>query len=110
MSKKEKFLKTYAIALIFFSACGIYPLVLVYEDRPPEIYEFVTFIGLISSWYLITGLGILLKRRWGYYLFKSFLYLFLFVFPIGTFIAYASLRYMKRNHIKGLFGFKDGTG
>jgi len=112
MSKKDRFLKTYGIALIFLAACGIYPLVLLYsiEDRPPDIHEFVIFYVLMGGWYLTTGVGILLRSKWGYFFFKSFLYFLLLCFPIGTFIAYASLKYIKRNHIKTLFGFKSGGG
>jgi hypothetical protein len=112
MSKKERFLKTYGIVLIFFSACGIYPLVLLYsiEDRPPDIHEFVIFIVLMGGWYLTTGIGILLRSKWGYFFFKSFLYILLLGFPIGTFIAYASLKYIKRNDIKTLFGFGTPSG
>ncbi len=111
MLKKERFLRTYGIALIFLSACSIYILVRLYsmEDRPPDIHEFVIFFMLMGGWYLTTGVGILLRSKWGYFFFKSFLYLLLLAFPIGTFIAYASLKYIKRNHIKTLFGF-DTSG
>lgn len=109
MSKRERFLKTYGIVLIFLSACGIYPLVLLYsmEDRPPDIHvhKFVIFFVLMGGWYLTTGIGILLRSKWGYFFFKFFLYILLLGFPIGTFIAYASLKYIKRNDIKTLFGF-----
>lgn len=102
---KDRFLKTYGIVLIFLSVCGIYTLILLYtlEDRPPDIRLFVIFFILMSGWYLTTGVGILLRRKWGYFFFKSFLYFLLLGFPIGTFIAYASLKYIKKNHIKALF-------
>ncbi len=114
MQKGERFLKTYGIALIFLSACGIYPLVALYltEDRPPDIdvHEFVTFFVLMGGWYLTTGIGILLRSRWGYFFFKFFLYILLLGFPIGTFIAYKSLKYIKGNDIKTLFGFGTSGG
>jgi hypothetical protein len=114
MPKRERFLKTYGIVLICFSICCIYPLVTLYfmKDRPPKIdvHEFVMFFVLTSGWYLITGIGILLRRKWGYFLFKFFLYIFLLGFPVGTFIAYKSLKYIKRNDIKTLFGFGTSEG
>ncbi len=109
MPKGERFLKTYGILLICFSICGIFPLLSLYfmKDRPPDIdvNEFVTFFVLIGGWYLITGIAILLRRKWGYFFFKFFLYILLLGFPLGTFIAYKSLKYLKRYDIKALFGF-----
>lgn len=114
MPKGKRFLKTYGIVLICFSICGIYPLVSLYfmEERPPniDVHKFVTFFVLISGWYLTTGIGILLRSKWGYFFFKFFLYILLLGFPVGTFIAYKSLKYMKRNDIKTLFGFASKNG
>ncbi len=109
---KERFLKTYGIVLIFLSACGFCMLVLLYimGVRPRDIRLFVIFSILMGSWYLTTGIGILLRRKWGYFFFKSFLYFLLLSFPIGTFIAYASLKYIKSNDIKSLFGFASRSG
>jgi len=103
----ERFLRTYGIVLIFLSACGIYPVVLLYtlKDRPPDIHVFVIFFIMMGGWYLTTGIGILLRRKWGYFSFKWFLYFLLLCFPIGTFVGYVSLKYIKRNYIKNLFGF-----
>ena len=104
---REGFLKTYGIALIVLSACCICLLVLVYtlEDRPSDIHLFVIFFVLMGGWYFTTGVGILLRRKRGYFFFKSFLYFLLLGFPIGTFFAYVNLKYIKRNHLKTLFGF-----
>src|SRR4030043_1580825 len=112
MSRKEQYLKTYSIALIFLAVCGLYPLLVLYslEDRPPNIHFFVIFLAAVGCWYLTTGIGILLRTKWGYFFLKSFLYFLLLWFPIGTFIAYASLKYMKKNHIKTLFGFGASGG
>jgi len=52
---------------------------------------------------MATGLGVLYRTRWGYYLFKLFLYLLLLGFPIGTFISYKALSYMKRHRIETHF-------
>jgi len=72
------------------------------ENRP--LLDSYNYFGMcISFWYFITGIGLLAMRRWGYYLFVFFLYLMLFGFPIGTFIAYKSLKYIKKNKIKAYF-------
>ncbi len=68
-------------------------------------FSYFLFYGgiVISTWYLVTGIGILVKGKWGYYLFKVFLYVLLVSFPIGTLISYFSLKYIKKNNIKDLF-------
>src|SRR5882672_4199453 len=43
----------------------------------------------------VTGLGVVRFTKWGYRLFKIFLYVLLFGFPIGTIVAYLTLSYMK---------------
>ena len=64
-----------------------------------------TFLMLVttSGWHLITGLGIILQKMWGYYLMKLYLYLLLLGIPIGTYIALKSLRYIRDNQIEEFF-------
>lgn len=66
------------------------------------------FIASVTAWHLITGLGVIMRTKWGYYLFKFFLYLLIISFPIGTFISYKTLKYMKKNNIKKYF-FEKST-
>ncbi len=68
-------------------------------------FSYFLFYGgiVIATWFLVTGVGIFIIEKWGYYLFKSFLYVLLVFFPIGTIISYISLKYMKKNNIKDLF-------
>ncbi len=61
-------------------------------------------VGL-HMFYLLTGVGVVSLARWGYYLFKFFLYLHLFIaFPIGTIISYFTLSYMRKHQISRYFG------
>lgn len=57
--------------------------------------------------FLSTGVGVIDQRRWGYILFKFFLYLLLLGFPIGTIISYKTLAYMRQHQLKRLFGFTE---
>ena len=66
---------------------------------PSEFY----FITTIALWYFLTGLGVVGLKKWGYYLFKFFLYILFVSFPIGTVISYKTLKYMKKNNIKDYF-------
>ena len=65
--------------------------------------EFRCFIIFMTAWHLSTGLGILFRKIWGFYLLKSYLYFLLLGFPIGTWIAVKSLRYIKEKEIVRFF-------
>lgn len=98
-----RFLKIYAYILIASSIGCVYTLyVSAYFEKRPWYYNYFGISMLI--WYLITGIGILMRKMWGYYLFKLFLYVLLLGFPIMTYISYKSLQYTKKNNIKVLFG------
>jgi len=66
-------------------------------------FEFREFLIVALSWYFLIGFGLILRRIWGYYLFVGFLYFSYPAIPIGTFIAYKGLKYMKENDIKSFF-------
>jgi len=95
------FLRMYGYILILFSLACLYTLFV----SPPEGGPFWSnyFVIIVSAWYLITGMSILTRQAWGYYLFIFFLYVLFLAFPIGTIISYKSLKYIKKNDIKGLF-------
>jgi len=73
-----------------------------YEEKPQSALHFLIAVHLF---YLFTGVGVVLRTKWGYFLFKVFLYLMLLAFPIGTIISYLALSYMKKHKIKTHFGF-----
>lgn len=64
---------------------------------------FRDFLIITITWYFLMGLGLTLRKIWGYYLFVAFLYLSYPGFPIGTLIAYKGLKYIKENDIKSFF-------
>jgi hypothetical protein len=102
MQKELLFIKIYGYILIAFFVGGMDLLYIsrFIEDFPPSHRYFGI---VVSFWYLITGTGILMRTKWGYYLFKFFLYFIFIGFPIGTIISYLSLSYMKKNNIKFIF-------
>jgi len=62
---------------------------------------------------LVTGIGVFGFRKWGYYLFKMFLYVLAFGFPVGTVVSYVTLAYVRKHHIETHFGMPEhppGTG
>ena len=92
----------FGYVLISVSVAGIvffYWVSLQVELKLGDIY----FILITAFWHIITGLGVIKSTKWGYYLFKLFLYLLFICFPIGTLISYKTLSYMKKNNIKRYF-------
>ena len=69
-------------------------------ERPAILYTLVFF----NSLYVAIGVGVLARARWGYVVFKAFLYVLLVVFPIGTALSWLTLRYLRRHSIERYFG------
>ena len=98
--KGKQFTAIWGIMLIISAGICIYFAVPLSAESP----EYFTYIQIGTAvWNLVTGVGILLRKKWGYYLLKFVLYILLLSFPIGTIISYYSLKYMKNNNIKELF-------
>lgn len=76
----------------------------IFGSKPRHYFHFYFWFGSVI-FYLLTGVGVMRLTKWGYILFKLFLYLFLLAFPIGTVISCVTLRYMRRHRIKSHFGF-----
>jgi hypothetical protein len=74
-----------------------------YLNDPELSTGFKIFGVIISMWHLLGGIGILLKKAWGFYIFKSYLYILFLGIPIGTYIAFKMLDYIKRNNLKEYF-------
>lgn len=75
----------------------------VYVFGPGSKFVFIVWT-VTQCFQLATAIGIIRLRRWGYVLFKILLYIMLIGFPIGTFISYMTLSYMKRHNVKRFFG------
>lgn len=108
MDKKIRFIRIFGyVFLSLFIGC-LYTFYVVYSVEGRPFYR--NYFGLsVSTWYLLTAIGVLRQTKWGYYLFKFSLYVFLLGFPIGTIISYKSLSYMKRNKIRELFGLGNAA-
>ena len=70
-----------------------------------EFYFPLTMLVLYLLFYLLAGVGVLASTRWGYRLFKFFLWVLFFGFPVGTIISYVTLSYMRKHQIQTFFGF-----
>ncbi len=100
--KIDRFLNIYGwISIGLFAGCLYTLYVISFND---SLSVFMGYSGTaITIWYLVTGIGILARKLWGYYLLKTFLWIMFLAFPIGTFISFKSLKFMKRNSIKKVF-------
>jgi hypothetical protein len=102
LDKKMRFVKIFGYTLIILFVGCLFTLGIYSSIEKRSLYY--NYFGIaLSLWYLITGIGILIRQKWGYYLFKFFLYVLLLAFPIGTIISYKSLAYIKEKDIKYLF-------
>ena len=86
---------------VFLITIGVAGLLYYFQHLTDP--RFRTFIVVGIGWHLITGLGIVLRKMWGYYLLKFYLYALLLAVPIGTYIAWQSLGYLRDNEIKEFF-------
>ena len=102
MTKGTRFIRVYGFVLMGLFVGCVYAIYLISQVEGRS-FDSCKLGCVISLWYLITGIGLLARKPWGYYLFKFFLYVLLLAFPIGTIVSYKSLSYIKRHGIKSLF-------
>ena len=65
--------------------------------------SFSYFIAFMVVVHFFVGLGIVLRKSWGMDLFKCYLYILFLGFPIGTYIAIKTLKYIKNNNADKYF-------
>jgi hypothetical protein len=54
-------------------------------------------------------IGVLLRKKWAYHLFRIMMWLLFFGVPIGTLVSYFTLAYMRRHNIERHFGLPPAT-
>jgi len=58
------------------------------------------FIGSVSIFHLVLGIGILLRKKWILTIFTAYLHLLYFGFPLGTYLARQTLKYIDKHKIE----------
>lgn len=66
-------------------------------------YGFEFFVILTSFLHIFIGLGVILKKMWGFYSLKFYLYFLYLAIPIGTYVAIKTLKYIKTYSIEKYF-------
>lgn len=106
-------------AALILAAAGIACGVLFYPGSPAFVAKLdrgglivaVAALAPAVLFYLFTGLGVILRLTLGYYLFRTFLYIHLFVgFPVTTVFAYRGLAYTQAPSVKRHFGIRSEPG
>ncbi len=92
----------FAFVLIASSIIGVVMFIDLIND-PSFDKDFSIFLFVMVAWHILTGIGIVVQRFWGLVLFKFYLYVLYIGFPIGTYIARKTLRYMRENKIEKYF-------
>lgn len=103
--KKNNILKPIKIfsgILIVASFIGIFKFFPLLAD-PEFDSSFKVFIIGMSIFHFITGVGLLIQKVWGFYLFKLYLFIWLLGVPIGTYISYKTLQYIKKHDLEKFF-------
>lgn len=92
-------LRYFAYILIVIAFFGFAILVLELSEIKylPVVWAFV---GSVSLFHLAVGIGVLFRKRWGFTVFKGYLYLLYIGFPIGTYIGHKTLKYIDENNIE----------
>ena len=95
-------LKYFAYILISASVFGVW---LLYDLSQQDGFDlhFSIFVAVSMALHSIVGFSILSMKRWGYVIFKCYLYLLFLAIPVGTYISYRTLKYMDANRISGLY-------
>jgi hypothetical protein len=95
-------IKIFGFCLILMGVVGLIMNFLV-RGNISYAFEFVCFILFFPFFHILIGIGVIFKKRWGYYFFKFYLYILYFAIPIGTYVSIKTFKYINKNDIENLF-------
>ena len=92
------------ILYYFFTACFIGLLLhfLLISDTDYTI-EFEIFVILFTTIHGVIGLGILIRKRWGFWLFQWYLSMLYIAFPIGTYLSFKIKKHINKINLQKYF-------
>ena len=69
-----------------------------------EVERALFYLVLVTNFaHVATGVGLMMLKKWGFVLFKCFLFVGVLAFPIGTVISYVTLSYIKKHRVEENF-------
>ena len=84
---------------------GIIGLIMYFSLLDNELYTtgFRIFVLSFTFINLFTGMGVVLRKMFGYYMLKAYLYFLILGFPVGTLISIKALKQIKASNINSYF-------
>jgi hypothetical protein len=67
-------------------------------------YDFQIFVLILSALHFSLGLGLILRNKWAYFVFRYYVLLLYVGFPFGTYLSKKMTKYLETNDIKRFFG------
>jgi len=64
---------------------------------------FKAFVLVVSFLHILVGSGVILRRIWGFYALKLYLYSLYLAIPIGTYVAIKTFKYIRTYNIEQYF-------
>lgn len=89
----------------FFIGVGVAGFLMHFAALNDARYSagFQLFVVVLSLLHILIGLGVILKKNWGFHIFKFYLHLLYLAIPIGTYVAIKTLQYIRTNNIERYF-------
>jgi len=92
-------------ALLYFMGFGLFCLAVPLTANTEKLNNpnVLIFFYVLSGIHLLIGLGVLARKKWGFYCLKYYLYFLKPGFPIGTLIANKMLSHLNEHQIERYF-------
>ena len=100
----KRSLQSIGLLLIFFGVLSYCAFEFISTGMSEHALPFFTkFTIVVTSFYIVTGIGAFFQTKWGYYLLRILTILLLICFPIGTYFGYLLYRLLKKDEVQLLF-------
>jgi hypothetical protein len=95
-------IKLFGYCFILMGLICIFMHFLLLQDKNYTI-EFEYFVLIIAFFHLLVGVGIIFKKKWGFSVFKFYLYFLYLAIPVGTYISIKTFKYIEKHQIDNFF-------
>lgn len=95
--------RSLAYMIISFGVIGLIVTFTPFNDGVEKNIDFITFGISMSLIHFVIGIAALKRTRYGFIALKYYLHVFKLFVPIGTYISYKVLKYIKDNNIERLY-------
>ncbi len=92
-------IRNFGYFFVIIAFLGFFILIFKLSDVKYLLIVWV-FVGSVSFFHLLLGTGIVLRKKWSFPIFKAYLHLLYLGFPVGTYLARATLNYIDKYKIE----------